>query len=65
MKDCFQLLPLQSGIQLFTSQKGEKIKKVIDKRAVFMYNNSCVTKCDVQFYIGRDVVQIMEKYSRG
>ena len=30
-----------------------------------MYNNSCVTKEAQEYHIGRDVVQMMEKYSRG
>ena len=31
MKDCFQLLPLQSGIQLFTSQALENLLFILTK----------------------------------
>ena len=31
MKDCFQLLPLQSGIQLFTSQFVKIFQKDVER----------------------------------
>lgn len=30
-----------------------------------MYNNFCVVKRDAELYIGRGIVQTVEKYSRG
>jgi len=42
----------------------KKMKKRIDKHNLLMYNNSCVVS-DEQLNIGKDVVQNMEKYSRG
>lgn len=42
-----------------------KLKKAIDKQVAILYNNICVTIRMLQFYIGRDAVQIKEKYSRG
>ena len=42
----------------------KKIKKGIDKVLSLMYNNFCVTDLGRK-NIGRDVVRIKEKYSRG
>ena len=41
------------------------MKKGVDKVQRLMYNNFCVTKCDIQFDIGSDVIRNVEKYSRG
>ncbi len=44
--------------------KLKKLKKGIDKHNLLMYNNICVMKWR-KLNIGKDVVQNMEKYSRG
>ena len=43
----------------------KKIKKGIDKADTIGYNNICVTDLETKQNIGKDVVQNMEKYSRG
>ena len=40
MKDCFQLLPLQSGIQLFTSQAVKKYNKKLPFPGILYYNRN-------------------------
>ena len=43
----------------------KKLKKGIDKADAIRYNNFCVTDLETKLNIGKDVVQNMEKYSRG
>ena len=48
MKDCFQLLPLQSGIQLFTSHFENLMVQGIVKVFILVYNKN-VDKIMIKF----------------